>query len=289
MPRYDLHTHSTASDGTLTPAELVAEAAAGGVTHLALTDHDTIAGINEADRAAQQHGIHFIPGAEFSASWENKTLHIVGLNLTIASPELDRALTQLAQTRLQRAEQIAQRLDKSGVPGMLACVQALAGEGQITRSHFAQALVNQGYVRDIKAAFRRYLGQGKPAAVASHWPSMAETIALIHIAGGVAVLAHPSRYKLTRSWLQRLVGAFKQAGGDALEVVAGNATPTEINALAGWVRRHELAASAGSDYHGSMTPWLKPGRLMPLPDDLTPVWALWQAGKPMPQRGALYA
>lgn len=281
MPCYDLHTHSTASDGTLTPAESVAHAAMAGVTHLALSDHDTVAGVAEARQAAQEHSIHFIPAAEFSASWHSEgrkalTIHIVGLQLNTDSPALQRALQILAEQRLQRAEQIAQRLEKAGAPNTLETVQQLAGTGQLTRTHFAQALVSLGYARDAKQAFKRYLGHGKPANVAGNWPDMVDTIDCIHAAGGVAVLAHPTRYKLTRRWLLQLVTDFKLAGGDALEVVTGNSTPGEVSMLAGWARRFALAASVGSDYHGAITPWLKPGRLMPLPSDLTPVWTLWQ-------------
>lgn len=270
---HDLHTHSSASDGTQTPAELVEAAAAAGVHCLALTDHDTVAGLEEARQAARAHGLDFVPGAEFSASWARGTVHVLGLGLDPDHGRIRTATRRLAGLRRARAERIALKLERAGMPGMLSAAQALAsGEERIGRSHFARALAAAGHVRSPAEAFRRLLGRGRPAAVASEWPPLDEIVDGIRAAGGVAVLAHPLRYRLTRSKLLRLLEDFRAAQGGALEVVTGRATPGEIRSLAGHARRFGLSASAGSDYHGAGTPWLVPGRLAPLPPDLRPVW-----------------
>jgi len=275
---HDLHSHSSASDGTQRPAALVAAARAAGVDVLALTDHDTTAGLDEAGRAAGEAGLRLIPGIELSCGWERKTLHVLGLNIDPAARPLREGLTELAALRTARAERIDAKLAKAGIPGLLAGLRAELGpDTQITRSRFARALVAGGHVNTPAAAFTRYLGRGKPAAVASDWPALAQVTSWIRAAGGVPVLAHPLRYRLTASWLRRLLTAFVATGGQALEVVCGRGNPDEIRTLALYASRFGLAASAGSDYHGAATPWLTPGRLPPLPAGLTPVWSLWEA------------
>lgn len=273
-PVHDLHLHSTASDGSLSPAALVRAAHGQGVTALALTDHDTTAGLAEAADAARELGIRFIPGVELSASWERKTLHVVGLNIAPNTPVLREGLARHAAERARRAQLIARRLASAGLPGLLEQARTY-GAGMVTRAHFARALCDLGHVKTPADAFRRYLGRGKPAHVSGRWAGLAEAVGWIRAAGGVAVLAHPLRYKLTRSWLQRLLLAFKAAGGGALEIVGGNSTPQEIRTLTGHALRQGLAGSVGSDYHGPEMAWSRPGRLLPLPAAVTPVWALW--------------
>lgn len=275
---HDLHSHSTASDGTQSPAELVAAARAANVDVLALTDHDTTAGLDEAVRAAGKAGLRLIPGIELSCCWERKTLHVLGLNINPAAPPLREGLAELATLRAARAERIDAKLAKAGIPDLLAGLHTELGpDTQITRSHFARTLVAGGHVKTPAEAFKRYLGRGKPAAVASDWPALERVTGWIRAAGGVPVLAHPLRYHLTASWLRRLLAAFAAAGGQALEVVCGRGNPDEIRTLALYASRFDLAASVGSDYHGAATPWLTPGRLPPLPAGLTPVWTLWEA------------
>lgn len=275
---YDLHSHSSASDGTQSPAALVTAARAAGVDVLALTDHDTIAGLDEAGHAAREAGLRLIPGIELSCTWERKTLHVLGLNIDPAAPRLGEGLAELAGLRQARARRIDAKLAKAGIAGLLAGLHdSLGPQTQITRSHFARALVTGGHVKTPAEAFKRYLGRGKPAAVASDWPALESVIGWILAAGGTPVLAHPLRYQLSASWLRRLLAAFAAAGGQGLEVVCGRGTVDEIRTLALYASRYGLAASAGSDYHGEATPWLTPGQLAPLPAGLTPVWDLWEA------------
>ncbi len=271
--RADLHCHSTASDGYFKPAQLVAHAAAANIELLALTDHDTTAGLDEAAAAAQAHGLNFLSGVEISVSWEGKTLHLLGLDIDPGCPELRAGLGLIQQTRVRRAIAIAQQLEKLGVQAPLPRAEALAAGGQVTRTHFARLLVEDGLVTDMKQAFKRFLAAGKPAFVSTQWASLEEAIDWIHAAGGLAVLAHPLRYKFTNAWRQRMLHAFKSAGGDALEVSGGSSQQAhELETCARDALRHELLASAGSDFHSPDQRWLRYGRLAPLSSRLTPVW-----------------
>ena len=276
MPEiYDLHCHSTASDGALTPTELVERAHRQGVTALALTDHDTTAGLNEARDCALKSGMDFIAGIELSTSWQGKCLHIVGLGIDPTYTPLAEATTQLQTTRLDRAEQIALKLEKKRIPGALAAVKNMAGEGMITRTHFADFLLSQGHVSTQQEAFDRYLAKGKPAYVATPWAELEVAVDWITQSGGVAVLAHPLRYKLTAAWMKRLLAAFKEAGGKGIEVITGRISADEIRQVTDYARRFELAGSAGSDFHNPANQWVELGRLAPMPDGVTPVWELF--------------
>ena len=276
MPEnYDLHCHSTASDGTLSPTALVQRAHEHGVTSLALTDHDTVAGLNEAQMAATAAGIHLIPGIELSTSWQNKCLHIVGLGIDPDYPPLREATQNLQIMRMERAEKIADKLEKKRIPGALEAVKKAAGEGMITRSHFADFLLSQFHVSTQQEAFDRYLGAGKSAFVATTWSDMALAVNWITESGGVAVLAHPLRYKLTASWMKRLLAAFKEAGGLGIEVVTGRYNSDEIKTVSAYATRFELAGSVGSDFHNPSNQWIELGRLAPLPENIKPVWELF--------------
>lgn len=272
---YDLHCHSTASDGALSPTELVQRAHQCGVTSLALTDHDTVSGLNEARTAAAAAGIKLIPGIELSTSWQNKCFHIVGLNIDPEYPPLREATRNLQIMRIERAEKIADKLEKKRIPGALEAVKKAAGEGMITRTHFAGFLLSQFHVSTQQEAFDRYLGAGKAAYVATTWSDMEQAINWIIQSGGVAVLAHPLRYKLTASWMKRLLAAFKDAGGQGIEVVTGRYNSDDINLAAGYAKRFELAGSVGSDFHSPANQWVELGRLAPLPEDIKPVWELF--------------
>ncbi|MGI2325048.1 MULTISPECIES: PHP domain-containing protein [Methylococcus] len=276
---YDLHAHSTASDGTLSPAELVRAATAGGIRTLALTDHDSVAGLKEAGAAAAEAGLCLIPGVELSVTWESRTIHVVGLNIVPDHPGLNQGMRRLQAMRFERAQEMDRRLTKKGIPGTLEIAVGLAGAGMVTRTHFARALVQLGQAATVRDVFDKFLTQGKPGHVPTVWAEMTAAVGWIIEAGGVAVLAHPQRYKMTGSWIGRLAGDFKAAGGEAIEVVSGNATSSDIQANAAIARRHGLLASVGSDYHGPEQSWLKLGRIPPLPAGLTPVWSRWEDGR----------
>lgn len=270
---YDLHTHSTASDGTQSPAELIAQARSLGVRVLALTDHDSIEGLAEAQAAAGDE-LALVPGVELSVSWEKHTLHVVGLRIDPATPALRAGLQRLQNERLRRARDMAERLDKLGLSGALDGARDLAA-GVPNRTHFARWLVAQGHVRDMRRAFKRYLKPGKPAHVAAAWATLDEAVSWIHRAGGQVVFAHPLRYGFTATRLRRALAAFSEAGGDALEVACGTSTGPEVNTAAGHALHFGLLASVGSDYHGPENPWVKLGRVPTLPDNMTPVWRDW--------------
>jgi predicted metal-dependent phosphoesterase TrpH len=272
--RYDLHCHSTASDGALSPTELVQRAHEHGVTSLALTDHDTVAGLGEAQITASATGIKLIPAIELSTSWQNKCLHIVGLSIDPDYPPLVEAIRNLQNMRIERAEKIAEKLEKKRIPGALEAVKKAAGEGMITRTHFADFLLSQFHVSTQQEAFDRYLGAGKAAYVSTTWSDMAQAVNWITQSGGIAVLAHPLRYKLTASWMKRLLAAFKEAGGQGIEVVTGRYNSDEIRTVAGYATRFELAGSVGSDFHSPANQWVELGRLAPLPENIKPVWEL---------------
>lgn len=271
---YDLHCHSTASDGSLSPNELVQRAQTQGVTALALTDHDTTAGLAEAGQAAQTCGIRLIKGIELSTCWENKCLHIVGLGIDPSYPPLVEASRELQNMRWRRAEKIAAKLEKKQIPGAYEAVMKLADTGMVTRSHFADFLVARNHVGTHQEAFDRYLGKGKPAYCATAWTDLTVAIDWIVQSGGIAVLAHPLRYQLTASWLGKLLVAFKDAGGKAIEVVTGQYNPDEVYQLAHFATQYELAGSVGSDFHTPNNQWIELGKLAPLPKTVKPVWEL---------------
>lgn len=272
---YDLHCHSTASDGALSPTELVRRAHRQGVTVLALTDHDTTDGLADAARVADEIGLKLIPGIELSATYANQCLHIVGLNIDPEQKDLREGLATQQAIRDQRALKIAEKLEKKGIKGAYPAVSQAAGSGEITRSHFADFLVAEGYVVTQQEAFDRYLSKGKPAFVPTQWAALDDAVAWIRSAGGVAVLAHPLRYSLTHKWMNRALSAFKQAGGQAVEVVTGRASADDIQLSMQFALRHQLHASVGSDFHTPDNQWVELGRLAPLPANLTPVWALF--------------
>lgn len=282
---YDLHTHSTASDGFYPPAGLVARAAAAGIEVLALTDHDTTAGLKEAGEAAREHGLQLITGVEISTTWQGKTLHVVGLHIDPACAPLQTGLRQIDTIRAERAREIGWRLEKAGIPGILEDAEALAGNGMLTRRHFAQCLARRGLAMDVRDVFNRYLTNGKPGYVATHWADLDAAIGWIRAAGGFAVLAHPQRYPLTVSWLRRLLSEFLEMGGTGLEVVSGAASPGDIQSSTALALRFDLLASCGSDFHGPEEAWPKLGCLPALPIGLTPVWQRFEPAVTAPETG----
>ena len=275
MPCYDLHSHSTASDGTLSPATLVERAAAHGVDVLALTDHDDTAGLADASKAANEVGIQLVPGVEVSVSWNGMVLHVVGLQVNTLNTALKEGLQGLRLQREQRAVAIAASLDKAGIHGALEGAQALAAGGIITRTHFAHFLVGRGLAKDVRAVFKRYLVRGKPGFVAGVWAPLETAVGWITGAGGQAVLAHPARYRITGTRLNRFLDEFKACGGVGIEVVCGTHSVDETRVMGQRAIRMGLLGSVGSDFHGPESPWVELGRLAPLPAGVTPIWKDW--------------
>jgi len=273
---YDLHTHTTASDGELSPKELVIKANASGVDVLAITDHDTTEGITEADDEAGRHNIKLLPGIELSVSWMEKNFHIVGLGIDPENRELQASLNETKELREQRAIEIGIKLEKIGVTKAYNEARELAGTHTLTRSHFARVLINQGFAKDSREVFKKYLVNNKPGFVKTNWLEMASGIELINDSGGEAILAHPMRYNITASWLRRFLLAFKESGGTGIEVVTGSSNAGEINTTADYARRFELTGSAGSDFHGFDNTWIKLGKLAAMPESVTPVWEKWE-------------
>jgi 3',5'-nucleoside bisphosphate phosphatase len=270
--RIDLHTHSNCSDGALTPQALVAGAAARTVVALALTDHDTLAGCTAARAACQQFGIEFIAGVELTCEWRGREIHVIGLGVD----EADRALRDHCATilgvRRERIAHIARRLTAAGLPGESLAQEALTVPSP-TRTHIARAMVEAGLVTSIQRAFDRWLKRGQPGYVAQQWPTLDTVIPHVRAAGGIAVLAHPHRYQLSNGALRELVAAFKDAGGGGIEVSLSGMPPADIDRAATLARRFDLSGSIGSDFHQPDLPWRPLGRLVKLPEGVTPITA----------------
>ena len=273
----DLHCHSTASDGALSPERLVDRAKACGVTHLALTDHDTVAGVCPASSAAEQAGISLITGTELSCLWHTQTIHIVGLDFNLNNPGLQAVLERQNDNRWSRARAIADKLTKTRVDDLLAKAIRVAGGDVPGRPHFARVLIDEQVVKDSAQAFKRYLGQGKPGDVRTFWPELAEVVQWINNAGGIAVLAHPRKYRLTATRLRALVSDFKRAGGRALEVSTSGQSSGDLGFVAELCRKEKLLGSQGSDFHFPGAPWCELGRIEKMPAGIEPVWHHFQS------------
>jgi predicted metal-dependent phosphoesterase TrpH len=277
--RYDLHSHSYLSDGTLAPAELVAAAAAAGVGVLALTDHDVTDGLEEAQAAAVVHGLHLVPGVEISATWNGLTVHVVGLGIDPSCGALQQGLAGLRAERNTRAAEIGRRLARHRLPGIYEGAAALARGAIVSRTHFARYMVSQGLALNMGQAFRHYLSRGAPGHVPSRWAEVPEVVRWIRAAGGRAVLAHPARYRLSGGKLRKLLGEFSECGGAGIEVVCGSHNADNVRHFAALAQEFRLLASLGSDYHGpdaGAGTWGGLGRLAPLPEGLVPVWEAWE-------------
>lgn len=271
---FDLHTHSTVSDGTLPVRDLIARARAAGIDVLAITDHDSIAGYEQLE-GVDLDGLTLLAGVELSAQWRHTSVHIVGLNVRLADAGLREALARQRQARLERAELIAAKLAAKGFNGLLPQIQTLADNDCIGRPHFALALVEIGAARTLDDAFNKYLGAGRLGDLKHCWAPLAEVVRWIRDAGGTPVLAHPDKYALTRTKLNELVDDFADAGGQALEVVSGRQEPYKSKELAVLCQRRKLLASCGSDFHRPGQSWADLGRHSPLPANCTPVWDHW--------------
>lgn len=273
MINLDLHSHSTFSDGTLMPESLVARAAQRGVTTLALTDHDDTGGLAAARAAAAEHGIRLIDGVEISVTWHGQTLHIVGLGIDPSDAVLQAGLEATRGGRADRAERMIAAFEALGIAGSRDGAQQFAANPQlIGRTHFARFLVTQGVVKDIKTAFKRFLGGGQPCYVPHEWATLDAAVSWINGSGGTAVLAHPGRYPLDTAQMRALLSEFRDLGGAAIEVVSSSHRPHHYAAFAAHARQFGLAASAGSDFHSPHESYHDLGSLPELPTGLTPVW-----------------
>ena len=278
MLDYDLHCHSSISDGTLAPAEVVNRAAGRGVKVLALTDHDDLDGLDEARAAAAQCGMIFINGVEISVSWRIHTLHVVGLGIDPAYPPLAEGLRSVRSGRGNRAEKMADALAKAGIGGVLQGAYRYAGNpNMIGRAHFARYLVEAGYFKDVHSVFNRYLAKGKPGYVPHQWAALADAVGWIRGSGGVAVLAHPGRYmcgnkSMGKQTLREVLAEFLACGGQAIEVVSGSHTAEQYAEFARYAAEFDLLCSCGSDFHGPGESHRDLGRLPDFPQGCRPVW-----------------
>lgn len=278
MLNIDLHCHSSASDGVLTPTQLIQRAKLRGVETLALTDHDDIAGLPEAQEAAAENQIELINGVEISVSWRGRTLHILGLGIDPKYTPLVEGLATLRAGRLLRAERIAAELEKNGIHGSLegACAYVSNQGGIIGRMHFARFLFEQGHAKDIKSVFKKYLVKGKPGYTSHQWAELSDAIEWIRDSGGQAVIAHPGRYDLGKNVMQDLLNEFHALGGHGLEVISPSHTPEQINLFAQHAQAMQLAVSCGSDFHGPNESYYDLGQLPNIPAGCTPIWHNWQ-------------
>jgi len=272
MDLYDLHTHTTASDGSLSPIELVAHASECGTDVLAVTDHDITDGISEAIVAANDAQITFVPGIEISVTWLHQTIHVVGLHIDPDNVELQSGIKKLQDYRNERAEKISLKLEKAGIPGALEAAKRLAKGKIISRTHFAHFLVEQGLAPSMKQVFKKYLVRNKPGYVSDEWADLEDAVAWIRAAGGLAVIAHPARYQLSANKMRQMLGAFRDCGGVAIEVVSGSHGASDIQRFTHVAEYFGLYASRGSDYHGKETAYADPRRLPALPEDCRPIW-----------------
>lgn len=276
----DLHCHSNFSDGKLSPSALLQRALDKNLQVLALTDHDTTAGLDHLHTAARDKPIQIINGVELSVRWKKYDIHVIGLNIEYSGSIIQALLNQQADRRVDRAIQIAERLKFCGVDDAYTKAHQLAGHDRLGRPHFAQLLVQEGLVANQQLAFKRFLGKGKPAYVVMQWVEMAQAVTIINQSQGQAVLAHPLKYGLTKTRLYELISDFKAAGGTGLEVVSGQMTTTQVEELAALSLRFGLLASTGSDYHSSDYHSNEVSRVLlgeqyQLPLNCNPIWQQW--------------
>ncbi|WP_068547843.1 RNase RNM [Thalassotalea crassostreae] len=275
--RIDLHSHTTCSDGHLSPQELVSRAENYQIEQFAITDHDTV----DAFSIAQQHideqnfKLRLISGIEISTMWENFEIHIVGLNIDTEHPALTTLIEQQQNAREQRAQLMAEKLTKAGFENCYEDAKLLAHQGTITRAHFARVLHNRGVVSTMQKAFDKYIGKGKRAYVKPQWCSIEQAILVIHQAGGKSVIAHPMKYDLSNKWLRRLIVDFSDAGGDAMEVASPQMNEQQRLFLRQLLVEYQLQGSVGSDFHFPSR-WSDLGKNLTLPDDVDVVWQHWQ-------------
>lgn len=276
MPNVDLHCHSTASDGLLAPREVAYRAAGNGVELLALTDHDDIAGLPAARDAAEECGMAFVSGVEISIEWEGTQIHVVGLNFDPGNAALNDGLASIRAGRIDRARRMSVELERHGIPNTFEGAMRYAeNPNLISRAHFARYLVETKRCKDVRSVFETYLVPGKPGYVDHRWADLADAVSWIHGAGGVAVVAHPARYKVSMGAMRRFLGHFRDLGGQAIEVVSGSHSLDDVGTYGRLAREFGFLASRGSDFHGPQESYVDLGMLGYLPDGLKPVWSVF--------------
>jgi predicted metal-dependent phosphoesterase TrpH len=284
-PNVDLHCHSVVSDGTLSPADLVERAHRNGVDVLALTDHDEVSGLADAQARAGELGLAFVPGVEVSVTWGGETIHVVGLRIDFRDPALRAGLERTRTGRDDRAHEIAESLASAGISDAYEGALRYAGNPElVSRSHFARYIVETGACASVDEVFRRFLVEGKPGYVPHRWAQLADAVGWIRAAGGLAVLAHPGRYRLSDLCMDRMIEEFRDAGGEGIEVVSGSHTPDQYGEYAAVAQRFGLAASRGSDFHGPGESRHDLGSLPPLDRQLRPVWQDWPEAQALERR-----
>ncbi|NQY62575.1 MAG: PHP domain-containing protein [Alteromonadaceae bacterium] len=274
--RIDLHSHTNCSDGGLSPEELIDRASNFQIDILAITDHDTVAGLDIASQYITEKNlpIKLINGIEISTVWQGFEIHIVGLNIDLKNKQLHQLIELQQEARETRAVAIGDKLASCGFPDVYQKAKDLAGTGSITRAHFAKILFQQGHVSSLQKVFDKYIGKGQRAYVKPNWCSIKQAVEVIHAAGGSAVIAHPIRYDLSGKWLRRLIVQFKEDSGDALEVVLPQMAPQQRDLMLNYCLEYGLHASMGSDFHYP-SKWSDLGRNLRMPERATPVWHLW--------------
>jgi hypothetical protein len=276
MVNVDLHCHSKVSDGTLTPAALAARAKENGVDLWAMTDHDEVGGIAEARGAAASLRLPFVPGVEISVTWSGQTVHIVGLRIDENNRALTEGLAVMRGGRAARAREVSERLAAIGVPDAFDGALKYVGNPElISRTHFARYLIELGLCSNLQDVFSTYLGEGTPAYVPHRWVSLENAVGWIRSAGGVAVIAHPGRYKFSGLQFDALFREFRELGGTAIEVVTGSHTVDQYDTYAKIANKYDFLASRGSDFHGPGESRVDLGALPALPPSVTPVWHDW--------------
>jgi len=277
--KLDFHCHTTASDGSLTPQQLIDRACEYDITAMAITDHDTTKGYEQVTEYAAQKGIQLYSGSEISCDWEGHTIHIVGLDFDVTDQALQQGLVYIRDLRWQRANQMLQKL--SNRPNfqnhdLEALLLLQVAEGVVGRGHFAQLLIELGYVKNSQQAFDKYLKKGRVGFAPCQWPSLSDVVQLITQAGGIAIIAHPSIYKFTSRKLNRMIEDFKRAGGQGIEVVNSPRPTSDTLGMAERANRYDLLASMGSDFHRPEHTWRGLGWLAEMPTSCRPVWQAFQ-------------
>ncbi|MBB5367374.1 MULTISPECIES: 3',5'-nucleoside bisphosphate phosphatase [unclassified Janthinobacterium] len=276
MLKVDLHCHSNISDGVLAPAAVAAYAHKAGVDVWALTDHDEVSGIAAARAAAVDLGMRFVAGVEISITWAGQTVHIVGLQIDENHPGLVQGLQQTRSGRDARGREIARQLDLAGLPGAYEGALKFVGNPDLmSRTHFARYIMETGKCANIPEVFKKYLSEGKPGYVAHRWATLAEAVGWIQGAGGLAVIAHPGRYRFSDTAQGVLFDEFKQLGGVAIEVVTGSHSPDQYGEYARLANDYGFLASRGSDFHAPGESRVDFAQLPPLPASVTPIWHDW--------------
>ncbi len=276
ITNFDFHSHSTTSDGLLPPAEVARRAAANGVDCWALSDHDDLGGLDEAEATAVELGMRFVPGVEISIEWKSTPIHVLGFGFDRHHPALTEGLMSLRSGRIERAHRMSEALEAINIPNVFEGALRYAGNPNlVSRAHFARYLVEIGIAKDTSSVFQHYLTPGKPGYVDHRWATLEEALTWINAAGGVAVVAHPGRYKsLSNKEMMNFLGDFKDMGGKGIEVVSGSHSPSHLLHFARLTRYFDLHASRGSDFHGPTESYVELGQLPHLPLDLKPIWRL---------------